>query len=374
MIYTVFVTGNSRQDQWQAELLEYSWQKVRQAGELVRLVACGTGQALPMHALARVVRTRSWNPHPYLADHYAAYNTPAALLEWILHERIDASLLLLDSHNVLFHALNEEVACDQAMGNEWGDMPRGGKAPFSLPGEYQNLQAYCVNRTLGLPRVQFPLLIHARDLKKILARWLELTGIIRTQVSAHTGRPGDAHKLAYVIAAAEYGIAHQARKLALTPGDRKAASAIMNYSQPIESARSNVIWDMQTYQPWAPCQPSGAKAGAGRDFLALLQEYQTLRASFGHFRLRRPRRRMGVREARILDHMLLEVPSRPELLSLNRSAAAIWSLCDNHRTMADIAEELEQKFQVPHQALCPDIELALFQLQRDGAIDLEISA
>jgi len=374
VIYTVFVTGNTEQDQWQAELLEYSWQNVRQAGELVRLVACGAGQALPMHALARVVRTRSWSPHPFLFDHYAAYNTPAALLEWILQERVDASLLLLDSHNVLFNALNEEVACGQAVGNEWGDMPRGGDAPFGLPGEYQYLQAYCVNRGLRLPPVQFPLLIHSRDLKKILARWLELTGIIRAQFSTQAGRPGNAHKLAYVIAAAEYGIAHQPRKLALTPGDRKTDSAIMNYSQPIASARSEIIWDMQTYQPWAACQPKDAKAGAGREFLTLLQQYQTLRASFGHFRLRRPRRRMGVREASILDNMLLEVPSRAEPLSLNRSAAAIWRLCDNQRTMADIAEALEEKFQVPHQALCADVELALHQLKIDGAIDLEISA
>jgi len=374
VIYTVFVTGNSEQDQWQAELLEYSWQKVRQAGELVRLVACGTRQALPMHALARVVRTRSWNPHPFLFDHYAAYNTPAALLEWILQERVDGSLLLLDSHNVLFKALNEEVACGQAMGNEWGDMPRGGAAPFGLTAEYQYLQAYCVNRTLALEPVQLPLLIHSRDLKKILARWLELTGIMRAQVSTHAGRPGNAHELAYVIAAAEYGIAHQPRKLALTPGDQKADSAVMNYSHPIQSARSKVVWDMQAYQPWAPCQPKDAKAGAGREFLNLLQEYQKLRESFGHFRLRRPRRRQGVREASILDNMVLELPSRAEPLSLNRSAAAIWRLCDNQRTMADIAEALEHTFQVPRQALCPDIELALYQLRVDGALDLEIPA
>jgi hypothetical protein len=296
------------------------------------------------------------------------------LLEWILQERIDASLLLLDSHSVLTGALNEEVASGQAVGNEWEGMPRGGKAPFGLPGEYQSLQAYCVNRALGLPPVHFPLQIHSRDLKKILARWLELTGIIRTQVSTSLGRPEDAHKLAYAIAAAEYGIAHQPRKLALTPGDRNISSAIMNYSRPIESARGEIIWNMEHYQPWEPCAPTDAKAGAGRNFLALLQEYQILRSSFGHFRLRRPRRRMGVREARILDHMLLEVPSRPEPLSLNRSAAAIWSLCDDQRTMADIAEALEHKFQVPRESLSPDIELALFQLHRDGAIDLEITA
>jgi hypothetical protein len=69
--------------------------------------------------------------------------------------------------------------------------------------------------------------------------------------------------------------------------------------------------------------------------------------------------------------MLLEIPGKPDPLSLNQSAAAIWQLCDDERTMADIADELGKKFEVPRETLCSDIELAINQLRSDGAIDLD---
>ena len=87
--------------------------------------------------------------------------------------------------------------------------------------------------------------------------------------------------------------------------------------------------------------------------------------------LRRPRRRFGVREAVILDRMLLEIPGLADPLVLNSSAAAIWKLCDNRRSLADIADTLEQRFEIPRETLCADVEFAINQLHRDGALDLE---
>jgi hypothetical protein len=374
VIYTVFVTGVTDKDNWQADLLEFSWQQARQPGELVRLVAAPPSQALPMHGLARVVRTRPWSPHPYIPDQFDGYNYPASLLEWVIRERIDATLLVLDGQSILLESAGEDIEPGQALANTWRELPSGGDGPFSLPEAYDTLRAFCVNRKLKLPRAQFPLLIHSRDLKKIAARWLEMTGIIRRHVKAQIGWSVDPGKLAYSIAAAEYRLPHKTRKLALRTRDRKTDKAILSYREAVESAKGKIVWDSETYTAWESCAPEAAKAGAGREFLAFLQEYISLRESFGHLRLRRPRRCIGVREARILDRMLLEIPGRPEPLSLNSSAAAIWDLCDDQRSMIDIAKELEKKFSVPPEALCPDVEAAINQLHSEGAVDLEIAS
>lgn len=371
MIVTVFVSTSSAQDQWRAELLEQSWQQAGQAGELVRLVASPGKEVLPLHGLARVLGTRCWSPHPYTADQFEPYNTTAGLLEWLLRERIDATLLLLDSDSVLLSALDQQVGPGEAIGHSWPDIPCDGSGPFGLSSDYQSLQAFCVNRQLTLPRVQFPLLIHSKDLLRIAARWLELTAIIRSYAKTERGAPADAGKIAYAIAAAEYRIPHSVRELAAIPRDSEADKPVLNYREPVETAQGNILWDAQAYRPWQPCEPKQAAAGAGRSFLTLLQEYAISRNSFSCFARRRPRRRFGVREANILDQTLLEIPGLPDPLSLNSSAAAIWKLCDNRRTLADIAASLEQRFQAPRETLYPDIELAINVLHRDGALDLE---
>jgi hypothetical protein len=373
VIITVMMTANNARDHWRAELAEYSWQQVGQSGELVRLVACNPGEPLPTHDFARVIGTRSWSHHPYIADYFEAYNQPASLLEWLIRERVDATLVLLDSSSILLEAFNEEVEPGGAIGNTWRDLETGDKGPFGLPEIYNNLNAYCVNRQLKLPKVQFPLLIHSSDLLKILPRWLELTGLIRNQVRSHLGALPESGSVAYTIAAAEYRIPHKSRKLAVTSTDGKTDRPVLCYQLPIESKKGKIVWDIEVYKPWESCEAKQAKPGAGRAFLDFLQNYVELRESFGLMKFKRPRKCAGVREARVLDRVLLEVPGRSEPLSLNSSAGEIWKLCDSQRSMAEMADELEKKFDVPHDLLCADVETAINQLQRDGAVDLEIA-
>jgi hypothetical protein len=371
LIITVVSTTDGERDQWRCELLEHSWQQVNQPGELVRLVAAPPGEALPQHGLARVVRTRPWNPHPFLRDRFPPYNKAASILEWLRMERIDATILLMEADSVFLSAIDKEVAPGGAIANTCRSIPVKGPGPFGLGENYGNLAAYCVNRRLKLPRVSLPLLIHSKDLLKIAARWLELTGIIHTQVETQHGEPDDADRTAYAIAAAEYRVAHQSRKLAVAGSDKRPDRPVFHYRQPIESGEGKIIWDCETYTPWESGEPGRAGAGAGRKFLSLLKKYEALRESAGHLRFRRPRRRFGVREARVLDRMLLEIPEKPEPLSLNHSAAAIWQLCDDERTLADIAEVLADKYEVSRATLCSDIELAINQLRSDGAVDLD---
>ena len=117
--------------------------------------------------------------------------------------------------------------------------------------------------------MKLPLLIHSRDLLKIAARWLELTGIIHTQVETQHGGPDDADRIAYAIAAAEYRVPHKARKLAVDGGDTRPDKPIFHYRQPIESSEGRIIWDCEAYTPWDSGETTRAGTAAGPEIPGL---------------------------------------------------------------------------------------------------------
>ena len=80
---------------WQSELLEYSWKRAGQPGELVRLVATEGDKEPPKHRYARTVATQSWETHPNSGDWYPVYNKPASLFEWLHRERPSGTILLV---------------------------------------------------------------------------------------------------------------------------------------------------------------------------------------------------------------------------------------------------------------------------------------
>lgn len=373
MIITVFVTTHSAGDQWRAELLEHSWLESGQPGELVRLVACPAGAALPRHGAARVVRTLPYDPHPYIGDSFPGYNSPAALLEWLVTEPVDASLLVLDPNSVLLRPVSDEVGPGEAMGRPWDGWPAG-DGPFGLAEAYAPLRAFCVNRELEPPRVGLPLLIHSDDLRRLAARWLELTALIRGSTPEDAAPSDAAPRVAYTVAAAEYRIAHRADLPAATTKEDRPEALVIDYGPGIEDAEGEPIWDPRPYHPWskpAGSDGDGSLPAAANEFLGFLRSYVSRRESGALLALRRPRRRPGVREARLPDRLILEVPGAPELVHLNASAGAIWNLCDNRRTLADIAAELQNRFDVPAEALRDDLERAVVELHGQGALELD---
>jgi hypothetical protein len=371
MIYTVFSTTADAAMQWKAELLEYSWGRINQPGELVRLVAHAPQDRLPRHRLARVASTMSWSPHPYTGDSYAPYNTAAALLEWLFTERIDGTVLLVEPGCVFRAAVATEVGPGQAQGTAWRGLAHTGTGPFGLDPSLAFLDRFCVNRTLEIPRVTLPVLIHAGDLRRLAARWLELMSLIREEMAVSTGsRPDDAAEIAYAVAAAEAGVAHTIADLGGDTGASPSRVPLLEYKRPIESENGDIAWDERAYQPWTAVDPQGAAQGSAREFLALLEEHITRRANGGDLAFLRPRRRPGVRVGRILDRILLEIPGRADTCSLNPSAAAIWELCDGARSLADVGRELEQRFQLAPGTLGADIQSVIDHLESVGALDL----
>lgn len=331
MIVTVFVTDCSEPSQQRAELLESAWQQSGQSGELLRLVAGQPQDPLPLHLLARVEATLSWTRHPYIDDSYAGYDLPATLLQWLWAERADATLLLMDLDSIQCRAIEREVAPGESLALGWDSLPCG-EGPFKLPDAYAALQAYCVNRDLELPQVQLPLLIHSRDLLKLVPRWLELTGIIRAQVRDASGPLPDAVKVAFAIAAAEY----------------RLLPSVLDSDDTFLRVDSNANGD-HSYHSTSERQQV---AGQMLKFL-------------------RPMRRPGVRQARVLDQFYVECGRPPRTITLNSSAAAIWGLCDDKRTLLDITQELTAQFKLPMETMAADITQAAKILRLEGAIDLE---
>ncbi|MEM1110358.1 MAG: PqqD family protein [Pseudomonadota bacterium] len=331
MIFTTFVAPRGDDDQWQSELLEYSWAQSGQPGELVRLVGIRPGQDLPKHALARTEPTLLWTKHPYIDDSYPGYNVPAGLLEWLNREALDATVLLLEIGSVLKAPLATEVGPGSAMAQTWEQLPSG-EGPFGLPTVYDPLRAYCVNRELSLPQVQLPLMIHSSDLYTLCPRWLELMGLIRATVDTNAVPPSHPLRVALAIAAAEYDIALSAT----------------DFSDQVIAAEDG-----------------------GRQFIAYTDRFEQERAAGAHLSSLRPKPKPGVRQARVVDQWYLELSSPYGLINLNVSAGAIWSLCDGERSLQDITEALAQQYQLPIDTLSADVSQAAMMLRTMGAINLE---
>ena len=320
MIYTVFCTSPDDSDV-QAERLARSWRRVRQPGELVRLVAQDPSRPLPSSPPARVVTTTSWSPHPYTDDVYPPYQRAAGLLEWLFTEDVQGTILLVEPTFDFRAAMPDEVRPGQAKASAWLDRPSGA-GPFGLGAAFSFLDKLCVDRQLELTAVRLPLLIHSTDLRKIVARWLELMSLIR----AETAR-GDADEVAYVIAAAEARVVH----------------AVADFGTSSDAADRAA----------APTDDAGDAA----------QELAGLR----------PRKRADVREGQLLGSLFLEIPGRADAISLNASGAAIWDICDGSRTITEIHHTLESRYEMPMGTLQADVELVIRNLERVGALRFERS-
>ena len=84
----------------------------------------------------------------------------------------------------------------------------------------------------------------------------------------------------------------------------------------------------------------------------------------------RPRRQEGIEAHGVQDELVLYVPGREVGVSLNRSARAIWELCDGRRTLAEISQELDQEVGCPGDELLADVGAAVRQLSELGLVEM----
>ena len=366
MIYTVFSTTDSPYMQWQSELLEYSWKKVGQPGELIRLVATDTPEALPTHQYARCVATRPWGQHPQTGDDFAPYNKPASLLEWIYRERPYGTLLLLDPDCVFRQSVETEVVPGKPIGQHWVDFEMDSGPPFGLGERFDGVRRYCLEHDLQADPVMIPNLIHSSDMQRIALRWLELTGAVRQHVRDHLGDPmWESDMFGFVMASAEYGLKHQLGSLGICtnwkPEDVPNAP-IIHYCQPILDREGHQLWGKGVYRPWERVvYASLAAEDYGRDLLELINSFR-LQLDQG----RRPRQKEGVISRSREGTMELISADESSVYTLNTSADAIWTLCNGERTLDEVAEILAREFDLPVSEILEDVRSGVLELERAG--------
>ena len=376
MIYTVFSTTDTPYMQWQSELLEFSWNRVGQPGELVRLVATDRPDAVPQHREARCVATRPWQIHPFTGDDYSPYNKPASLLEWLYREQPEGTVLLLDPDCVFRRPVRTEVPVGRPIGQHWIDGPSGLGPCGGLEQNFESLTEYCDVSLAGVAPVMIPNLIHTADLRRIAPRWLELTGLIRQHVRNHQDNPmWESDMFAFLLASAEYGLVHEPGTLGACtnwPPEASSDAPVVHYCQPICDDQGQLLWSKGTYQPWQkPAPAEAARDLYGRELLELIEacanESGTLEECSTEEQY--PRRRAGVRQSYEHTEMELQIPGDQEPLELNTTAEAIWLLCDGTRSASSIAAELATRFNTTSAEILPDIRRGLRTLEEAGALE-----
>lgn len=381
MFYTVFSTNDSPYMQWQAELLEYSWKRTGQEGELVRLVATNHAENLPVHQHARSVATRCWDTHPDTSDAYPVYNKPASLLEWVFRDRPEGTVLFLDPDCVFRAPVTRRVAPGYPASQAWVDFATGDpgpESPFGLGSGFAFLTDHCLKTDVRIDAVMIPTLIHTSDLRKICARWLELCGVVRdTYRDVHGNRIWEADMYAYLAACAEYGLQHEPASLGICTNWDPASTPdapIIHYCQPILGKDGVAQFSKHTYKAWtrihSPVEPMH---DYGVDLVSLINDYVgTLPATQRQLSSDDlPKQSAGVMEGRVLDEMLLERPSDGASLWISESGIAIWDLCDGSRSIGEIVSQLSQEYEVAESLLTTDVFATVDRLRAIGMLELE---
>jgi prolyl 4-hydroxylase len=269
MIYSVICTNTSNNIHWQSELLEYSWSKVKQPGELIRLVSCEAGDDLPEHRYAKVIRTRPTSVHPESGDNYLPYNRLFSFREWLEEYQPDGTILILDPDCVFRKPLNLEVQEGHPMGQRWLDYG----VSDAFRDAIVNISDVVVN---DLQPLTWPALIHSNDLRKIISRWIALTAGIRDQIARW-----ESDMFAFVVACKEFGLEFELQNhTAWTPWPdaRVKEASIVHYCQKIVDNEGRQIWWKQAYQPWDRLQDTtSANQNYCNDLLELVDEFAAIR-------------------------------------------------------------------------------------------------
>ncbi len=270
MIYTVVCTDINDYVNWQFELLEYSWSRIKQPGKLIRLVACDEDEALPVHKHAEVVRTRPTNKSPVSDDTYVCYNRLYSLQQWLSEQDIQGSILIVDADVVFRSPLVATRDEGSPLGQHWVD--------YWLGGEFREALEQLSDLDLdALQPVTWPALIDANDLRKLLPRWIEATVSIRE----HTKRQ-ESDMFGFLIAALEQDLIFELGTTTAFmpwPEEKVAGAPIIHYCQVVEDQHDQKLWAKTSYQPWQRvANAQTAKLPYCRDLLELVDEFARLKA------------------------------------------------------------------------------------------------
>ena len=269
MIYSMTCTDRNPKLDWQCELLEYSWSRVNQPGELIRLVACEPDESLPSHRHTQVIRTRPSNIHPSSSDNYPPYNRLFSFQQWLSDYDPQGTVLILDPDMVFSKPLDIEPPRGTPVGQDWLDFGVNSQLIESI----QELSDVNIDE---LQAVTWPAFINSEDLRRLMPRWIELTAGIRDLLGYW-----ESDMFAFVVAAAELDLRFLLEKntaWAPWPSQKVGETSMIHYCQKIYDENNEEIWWKQSYKPWARVNGQNrSKESYCDQLLELVDEYAEIK-------------------------------------------------------------------------------------------------
>lgn len=270
-IHTIACTDTNPYGDWQFELLEHTWQRCKQPGELVRLVACPNREQHVPSDIARIVTTKATNSHVKAPKDYAGFNRLWSLHEWLTLERPTGSVLILDCDMVFRSPATFTAEPGEIVVQEWHDFASGSHmadrvAPFiDAPAD-------------KIEPLTWPMVFDAGDLARIMPRWIELCADIRAATDMWES---DMFALVAAVAETDLRIRYESTAAWMNwPEEYVAGAPIIHYCQEVLARDGTSLWYKQRYVPWEPLgvDPNDAELDYCRDLLHLIDDYVSTRA------------------------------------------------------------------------------------------------
>ena len=177
--YTVYSTSNSDYQAWRCELLDVSFQRVGQTGQLVRL--CSEDPYQPERpfdgsAVAQVLCLPNWaDPEPDGARWMIA-NKPASMALWLESlpaSQDDAPVLFLDPDMIFLAPVELDVRPGRVVGQRWVDADATGDPRWDAHASHVR------DRITAATIPMYPFATTVGDMRRIVGRFEALSHDIR---------------------------------------------------------------------------------------------------------------------------------------------------------------------------------------------------
>lgn len=278
--FVLYSTSNTHYQSWQCDLLEYSYLKSGQKGELICLCSEGENNELPERTsdIAKVIQLPSYMKNPKTGDFWGIANKLGSLDAWIGEQKEEGSVLFLDPDMVFIQTVDTKIPMGKVeegkvFGQRWIDP--------GIPG-HPIFDKYCKknrDRINASTIFMYPYVMHTADIRKTMARYYELSHEIRDKE-----KKWESDMYALVIVAAEFGLEVE------TIDDlgvcnnweeyNQQSTPIVHFPGPFLDKDGKKIWFKQDFteqtltQPWSNLpNPLDAKSQAECSTLALLKNH-----------------------------------------------------------------------------------------------------
>ena len=268
-IYIIYSISNSPYQEWQADLLDYSFKKVKQPGTLIRL--CSEDwkypkRKTPLSKEGVTIRTPNFSKLTSKIN-WPVMNKTGSLKYIFKNKKLqdEDTLIFLDPDMIFIKTWNPEVKKGTAYGQEWkgysnSSCQKAAVQPELCPADKKECLMY-------------PFAIKAGDMKNLVD---DIEQFSRKGYLKCNGWMAD--MAAFTTAMVKNKISAETREnIGLCnnwDNHNDEAAPIMHYCQRIKDKFGEVIWNKWTYKPWElPPDFSQATNKVDREVLKTLQEF-----------------------------------------------------------------------------------------------------